>query len=139
MKKPTNQEEYDKLVAEWHAADQCALATDDVEEEIAAEKRAWECERIISTCMVSEDGLFIAAEDDPELDNKAVDAFAVALKDKLAKARAKGRSGWQDCPTQVLREGLRTHTEKGDPLDVAAYAMFLWARWESTKDGGACS
>lgn len=49
--------------------------------------------------MVSEDGLFIAAEDDPELDNKAVDAFAVALKDKLAKARAKGRSGWQDCPS----------------------------------------
>lgn len=133
MKNPTNQSEFDKLVAEWHAADQCALATDDVGEEIAAEKRATECERIVRRCMVSKAGIFIATEDDPNLDDKAVDAFATVLKEKLAKARAKGRSGWQTCELTYLLDGMRSHIEKGDPLDVAAYALFLWARNDSTK------
>ena len=139
MKNPTTQEEYDQLVAEWQVADHYSMASDESTVAMAAEKRAEECQRIVSRCMVSKDGLFIAVEDDPDLDDKAVDAFAKALKAKLAKSRAKGRRGWQDCPAHILREGMRVHVERGDPLDVAVYTLFLWARWESTKGGGACS
>lgn len=67
-------------------------------------------------------------------DDAAVDRFAVAMKAKLADARAKGRGGWQgDEPgmQQRLSDMLRTHVEKGDPRDVANFAMFLHQRYES--------
>lgn len=59
-------------------------------------------------------------------DNKAVDAFATAMKEKLAIARKKGRGGWQGCSTNDLSRMLREHVEKGDPRDVANFCMFLW-------------
>jgi FAD/FMN-containing dehydrogenase len=71
-------------------------------------------------------------------DDAAVDRFAAALKAKLADARAKGRGGWQDkddCPQQRLSDMLRTHVEKGDPRDVANFAMFLHQRGESILPG----
>ena len=67
-------------------------------------------------------------------DDAAVDAFATAMKSKLADARAKGRAGWNnDEPgmQQRLSNLLRTHVEKGDPRDVANFAMFLHQRGES--------
>jgi hypothetical protein len=70
----------------------------------------------------------------PHPDNTAVDAFAVAMKAKLAEARAKGRGGWQDkdnCPQQRLSDMLRAHVEKGDPRDVANFCMFLHQRGEA--------
>ena len=67
-------------------------------------------------------------------DDAAVDAFAMAMKAKLAEARAKGRGGWQDkadCPQQRLSDMLRAHVAKGDPRDVANFCMFLHQRGES--------
>lgn len=67
-------------------------------------------------------------------DDDAVDAFAAALKAKLAAARAKGRSGWNgDEPgmQQRLSDMLRAHVDKGDPRDVANFAMFLHQRGEA--------
>lgn len=67
-------------------------------------------------------------------DDVAVDAFADAMKQKLAEARAKGRGGWQnevECPHQRLSDMLRDHVAKGDPRDVANFACFLWNRGES--------
>ena len=67
-------------------------------------------------------------------DDTAVDAFAEAMKAKLAEARAKGRGGWQDkddCPQQRLSDMLRAHVEKGDPRDVANFCMFLHQRGEA--------
>lgn len=60
-------------------------------------------------------------------DDIAVDQFADAMKAKLADARAKGRSGWQDCDPVELSYMLREHVEKGDPRDVANFCMFLWS------------
>jgi hypothetical protein len=62
-----------------------------------------------------------------------VDRFAVVMKEKLAQARAKGRSGWNmpACTQQDLSNALREHVEKGDPRDVANFCMFLWARREA--------
>ena len=64
-------------------------------------------------------------------DDLAVDLFAAAMKLKLAEARAAGRGGWDDparCSIADLCRDLRVHTHKGDPVDVANYAMMIWAR-----------
>ncbi|WP_238400632.1 hypothetical protein [Burkholderia thailandensis] len=59
-------------------------------------------------------------------DNLTVDRLAVAMKVKLAEARAKGRSGWEQCSPADLSRMLREHVEKGDPRDVANFCAFLW-------------
>lgn len=66
-------------------------------------------------------------------DDEAVDRFAAELKAKLADARAKGRGGWQDktqVSAQALSDMLLAHVFKGDPRDVANFAMFLHQRGE---------
>ncbi len=66
-------------------------------------------------------------------DDVAVDAFAAAMKLKMADARAKGRGGWEDpaqCSAVDLTRLLRAHVEKGDPRDVANFCMMLWNRQE---------
>lgn len=60
-------------------------------------------------------------------DDAAVYRFAAAMKKKLALARAKGRSGWQECDPADLVRMLHEHIEKGDPVDVANFCMFLWS------------
>lgn len=59
-------------------------------------------------------------------DDAAVDAFAAAMKRKMAASRAKGRSGWQNCDTGDLWAMLLGHVSKGDPRDVANLAMMIW-------------
>ncbi|WP_375058368.1 hypothetical protein [Zobellella sp. DQSA1] len=64
-------------------------------------------------------------------DDMAVDAFAGAMKDKLAASRSKGRSGWDDpeqCSVEYLANLLVEHVAKGDPVDVANLAMMLHQR-----------
>ena len=72
-------------------------------------------------------------------DDLAVDAFAAAMKAKLADARAKGCGGWNgDEPgmQQRLSDMLRAHIEKGDPRDVANFCMFLHQRGEAISPKG---
>lgn len=67
-------------------------------------------------------------------DDVAVDAFAAAMKAKMADARAKGRGGWEDpaqCSSEDLSRMLRDHVEKGDPRDVANFCMMLHQRREA--------
>lgn len=67
-------------------------------------------------------------------DDAAVDRFAQAMKDKLALARAKGRSGWDDpnkCSVEFLAELLCGHLGKGNAgtfEDIANFAMMLHQR-----------
>jgi hypothetical protein len=73
---------------------------------------------------------------DHNQDNAAIDQAAVAMKGKMAACRVKGRSGWNDpllCSAQTLRNMLRDHVEKGDPVDVLNLAMMLFNRGASTK------
>lgn len=58
-------------------------------------------------------------------DDQAVDRFAAMMKENLAKAREKGRNGWETCPPEELSRMLREHVEKGDPCDVANFCMML--------------
>lgn len=71
---------------------------------------------------------------DQHPDDLAVDAFAAAMKAKMAEARAKGRGGWEDpaqCTAEDLSRMLREHVEKGDPRDVANFCMMLNRRGEA--------
>lgn len=64
-------------------------------------------------------------------DDIAVDRFAVAMKEKLAKKRAEGRGGWdshEECSAEYLSYLLVQHIRKGDPLDVGNLAMMLHQR-----------
>ncbi|UFS64365.1 hypothetical protein LO749_09310 [Paracoccus denitrificans] len=66
-------------------------------------------------------------------DDLAVDRFATAMKAKLAKKRAEGRSGWDrkdECSAEDLTYMLVQHIWKGDPLDVGNLAMMLHQRGE---------
>lgn len=58
-------------------------------------------------------------------DDLAVDAFAALMKKKLAKKRTAGYEGWQTCAPFDLAKMLVEHLEKGDPVDIANFAMFL--------------
>ena len=70
-------------------------------------------------------------------DDAAVDRFAKAMKAKLADARAKGRSGWDDpaaCPVQHLADLLLAHIGKcnhGTFEDIANFSMMLHQRGAS--------
>ncbi len=67
--------------------------------------------------------------DHQQKDETAVAYLATAMNTKLARARAKGRSGW-DSPECTQQHLLREHVEKGDPVDVANFCAFLAARGE---------
>lgn len=63
--------------------------------------------------------------------SEAIDAFMAALRRKLIRAQQKRGvfvewkyADWrEECQSELLR-----HVYKGDPLDVAAYALFCYSR-----------
>ncbi|MCH6203889.1 hypothetical protein L3V16_08535 [Brucella ciceri] len=66
-------------------------------------------------------------------DDLAVDRFAIAMKQKLAKKREEGRGGWEnkdECSAEYLSYLLIQHIWKGDPVDIANLAMMLHQRGE---------
>lgn len=73
------------------------------------------------------------ALEEAHADDVAVDRFAVAMKEKLAKKRAEGRGGWEnkdECSAEYLSYLLIQHIWKGDPVDIANLAMMLHQRGE---------
>lgn len=76
---------------------------------------------------------FASLFSEAEIDEMALDAFAAAMRDKLARKRDEGRGGWHDktdCTNEYLSDLLRRHVEKGDPVDVANIAMMIYQRGE---------
>lgn len=71
-----------------------------------------------------------------DIDNEAVDKLAQAMKNKLAKKREKGYHGWETCKHSELVQLLINHVDKGDPIDVANFCAFLFARGEQLTQGG---
>ena len=64
-------------------------------------------------------------------DDEAVDRFASAMHAKMAQARAKGKEGWDDperCSIDRLIELCDVSLLGAEWVDVANYAMMLWAR-----------
>ena len=65
-----------------------------------------------------------------------VRCFAVEMLTKLDKKAKEGFSGWDDPDTisdGMLLESLKRHLRRGNYVDVANLAAFLWNRQESTK------
>ncbi len=70
-------------------------------------------------------------------DDAAIDRFATTMKAKMAASRAKGRGGWDDpvqCSVEKLAAMLCQHVEKGDPVDIANFAMMVHERQGSAID-----
>lgn len=71
----------------------------------------------------------------------SVEWFAIAMKCKLKKQRNKGYHGWDDrdlCTDKFLADKLMEHTQKGDPIDVANFAMMLHQRNLDANDIAIC-
>ena len=66
-------------------------------------------------------------------DNLAINAFARAMSNKMRWSREKGRKGWQTRSNEWLREILRAHVQKGDPVDVANYCMTIHQNVEAGR------
>lgn len=67
-------------------------------------------------------------------DDEAVDRFAAAMHAKMASARAKGKEGWDDparCPVERLKTLAELAFHSAEWVDVANYAMMLWARGQA--------
>jgi excisionase family DNA binding protein len=67
-------------------------------------------------------------------DDEAVDKFAAAMHAKMTAARLKGKEGWDDparCPDGRLIGLLDEAMDGLEWVDVANYAMMLWARGQS--------
>ena len=70
-----------------------------------------------------------------DIDNEAVDKLAQAMKNKLANKREQGYHGWETCKHGDLVQLLINHVDKGDPIDVANFCAFLFARGEQLIEG----
>ncbi|WP_202412928.1 hypothetical protein [Duganella lactea] len=70
------------------------------------------------------------------IDAIAISKFAEAMATRMHQAAMKGHAGWDDterCTAATLQLELRQAVAKGDPVDVANYAMMLHARGERTR------
>ena len=68
---------------------------------------------------------------DEHSDYIAIDRFAKAMKEKMAKKRKEGRGGWQTCNSETLSKMLVDHISKGDPVDIGNFAMMLFCNGQS--------
>lgn len=117
------QPEFDKFEARAEPHN-VYVVRDYVDHRNAAKRQRKEAEAILAA---------IQPDHEPKhTDDEAVDRFAAAMKTKLRKKRAEGRSGWDgpECDANVLTRLLRDHVEKGDPLDVGNLSMMLHQRGE---------
>lgn len=70
-------------------------------------------------------------EYEPNRLTKMYGEFAKAVHKKMMNGFfKKGRTGWDDpnWTEEEIIECMKEHIEKGDPLDMAIYAAFLWHR-----------
>lgn len=66
-------------------------------------------------------------------DDDAIDTFAAAMRDKMARSRAKWGNDWLGIDIPRLQVSMTDCVRKGDPIDVANYCMMLWHRGGPTK------
>lgn len=71
--------------------------------------------------------------DAAQADERLVALAGAAMREKLAKKRLDGRSGWERCPIKMLNAMLIDHIAKGDPVDVMNIAAMIHALGGSTS------
>ncbi|MCA8435122.1 hypothetical protein [Burkholderia seminalis] len=70
-------------------------------------------------------------------DDAALDGFNSVLKAKMAVGRAQGRAGWWSAQRDDLSTMLRSHVDKGDPIDIGLLAMMHWYKGEAVAPAPA--
>jgi hypothetical protein len=60
--------------------------------------------------------------------------FSHLMIAKLAKAQHKGKRGWRNVPVDDLWSMLLEHIEKGDPIDIAIFAMMIHHQTEAAPE-----
>lgn len=66
-------------------------------------------------------------------DDIAIDKFATAMKEKMKFGReVRNRGGWEECSEYNLATMMIDHAYKGDPVDVANFAMMIWSNGHKT-------
>ncbi len=71
------------------------------------------------------------------LDDAALDGLTSELKAKMAVGRAQGRAGWWSAQRDDLSTMLRSHVDKGDPIDIGLLAMMHWYKGEAIASAPA--
>ena len=56
-----------------------------------------------------------------------LDSFVDEMKSKLTQKHVEGRKGYRNMSNVELSKMLRDHVEKGDPIDVANFCMFIYS------------
>lgn len=91
----------------------------------------WADDDICSVC--ADDGTCDLPNHQDDID---VQRFAQAMKTKMALKRDEGRGGWQQCAPDELWRMLQDHVQKGDPVDIANFAMMIWHVQKRTPPTG---
>lgn len=71
------------------------------------------------------------ARRDQHFDDRMIDVFAQAMKNKMAIKRDAGWGGWNsdvNCTDESIARLLIGSVIKGDPVDIANYAMMYFSR-----------
>ncbi len=77
---------------------------------------------------------FLNIETDKDIDERSVDIFSLKMKEKLKRAREKGRGGWYNkelCTDEELANLFKEHLSKANKdnfIDLANFLMFLYIR-----------
>lgn len=85
-------------------------------------------ERFSKPCACREAGCLCNVSAERQAAEAMIDEFARAIKRKFIQARTvKGRTGWDERDwSAACIEQMKAHCDKGDPVDVALFAAFLW-------------
>lgn len=60
-----------------------------------------------------------------DYDDRAIAAFTETMRQKMARKRAQGATGWSGANVNDLATALVGHVAKGDPVDIALFAMMV--------------
>ena len=59
--------------------------------------------------------------------SEGLSSFGKEMRAKLLEKSLQGYGGWETCTPERLEKMLREHLKKGDMVDVANFALMLWA------------
>jgi hypothetical protein len=78
------------------------------------------------TSALARRGVVVDCAEELHSDDICANQFVKEMKEKLAQKRKEGRYGWHGARPEVLGRMLFDHLEKGDMIDIANFAMFIW-------------
>lgn len=93
----------------------------------------WTCNCRETSCIHSLGAALVNLDAERAQLRQLVADFAEELEAKLLAKLSAGRAGWdeEEWTVEQIKAALVDHVDKGDPVDVAAFAAFWWNRTEA--------